>query len=247
MIVIALISTSGGAGRTSLSIAVARRLALLGREVTLIQADPANNIEYQLGYSSTSEIGLCQLVLQGTADLPKALKNTEAGFRLLPYGQSTTAQQLAISNRLTDTPDLITHLLNHNAFAAQGIVIVDLPRWPSEWCTRFLALSDLNLVTLVPDSTSILGIDPLLPHLLESRGASYFLMNRFDSAKVLHLDLWTLCKIKLSHRLLPFYLHDEQALPESQAAGMALEAHAPQSQLVDDLHKLSNWIDSEIG
>ena len=110
-----------------------------------------------------------------------------------------------------------------------------------------MALSDLNLVTLVPDSSAILGIDALLPYLLESRGASYFLMNRFDSAKVLHLDLWTLCKMKLSHRLLPFYLHEDQALAESLAAGLALLDYAPRSQLADDMHKLCNWIDAEIG
>lgn len=110
-----------------------------------------------------------------------------------------------------------------------------------------MALSDLNLVNLVPDSASILGIDTLLPHLLESRGASYFLMNRFDSSKVLHLDLWTLCKMKLSHRLLPFYLHEDQALPESLATGQPLLEYAPRSQLVDDQQKLCNWIDTEIG
>lgn len=246
MIIISLISTTGGAGRTSLSVAVASYLSMLGRNVTLLQADPINNIEFQLGYSCASTHGLANFILSGH-ELSDLLKTTEAGFKLLPFGQTDTLQQLAIDHALINQPECLLSLFHNREFKDNSVLIVDLPRWPSVWCHKAMAVSDLNLITLTPDSNAILGIDNVLPQLLESRGTSYFLMNRFDSAKVLHLDLWTLCKIKLSHRLLPFYLHEDQALPESLAAGLALSTYAPGSQLVDDQQKLCNWIDSEIG
>lgn len=246
MIIIALVSPTGGAGRTSLAIAAASHLCMLGRQVTLVQADPINNIEFQLGYTESSTHGLGQALLQGEG-LEHALRTTDAGFRLLPFGQVGAAQQQAIDQLLIEQPQRLTDLFQHEQFSNDSVVIIDLPRWPAPWCKTVMALSDLNIVTLVPDSVSILGIDTLLPDLLEGRGASYFLMNRFDSAKVLHLDVWTLCKMKLSHRLLPFYLHEDQALPESLAAGLALADYAPRSQLVDDQQKLCNWIDAEIG
>jgi cellulose synthase operon protein YhjQ len=246
MIIIALVSPTGGAGRTSLAIAAATQLNMLGRNVTLVQADPINNIEFQLGYTSRSARGLGQALLQG-GPLEQHVNTCDAGFRLLPFGEVTIAQQLAIDRVLMEHPKRLTELFQEKTFDSNAVVIIDLPRWPAPWCQSIMALSDLNLITLVPDSASILGIDTLLPHLLESRGASYFLMNRFDSAKVLHLDLWTLCKMKLSHRLLPFYLHEDQALAESLAAGLALADYAPRSQLVEDQQKLCNWIDTEIG
>jgi cellulose synthase operon protein YhjQ len=219
---------------------------MLGRKVTLVQADPANNIEFQLGYTQTSLKGLGQTILRG--DEPDTLiKTTPTGFKLLPFGRLNMAEQLAVDRLLMERPENLIKLFRHTQFEDDGVVIVDLPRWPAPWVQKIMALSDLNLVTLNPDSASILGIDTLLPHLLESRGASYFLMNRFDSTKVLHLDLWTLCKMKLSHRLLPFYLHEDQALSESLAAGQSLVDYAPRSQLVDDQQKLCNWIDAEIG
>jgi cellulose synthase operon protein YhjQ len=245
MIIIALVSPTGGAGRTSLAIGAASHLCMLGRNVTLVQTDPVNNIEFQLGYTASSVQGLAQVVLQ-TATLEHTLKTTEAGYKLLPFGQTSIAQQLAIDQALASKPERLVEMFQHPLFNDDSVVILDLPRWPAMWCQQIMALSDLNLVTLVPDSSSILGIDALLPCLLESRGASYFLMNRFDSAKVLHLDLWTLCKMKLSHRLLPFYLHEDQALAESLAAGLPLLDYAPRSQLADDMHKLCNWIDAEI-
>lgn len=246
MIIIALVSPTGGAGRTSLAGVAATQLSMLGRPVTLIQADPANNIEFQLGFSESSLRGLGHVLLQGDS-LDGVLQQASAGFQLLPFGKTTVAQQLGIDRMLMEQPDRLVKIFQQDKFSDDALVIVDLPRWPSPWCHAVLALSDLNLVTLIPDSGAILGIDSLLPHLLESRGASYFLMNRFDSSKVLHLDLWTLCKMKLSHRLLPFYLHEDQALAESIAAGTPLAEYAPRSQLVDDQQKLCNWLDSEIG
>jgi len=246
MIIIALVSPTGGAGRTSLAITAASHLCRLGRKITLIQTDPVNNIEFQLGYTETSKSGLAQVMLQ-TTTLDNAIKTTEAGYRLLPFGQTSIAQQVAIDQAMASKPERLVEMFQHPLFEDDSVVIIDLPRWPTLWCQQIMALSDLNLITLVPDSAAILGIDALLPYLLESRGASYFLMNRFDSAKVLHLDLWTLCKMKLSHRLLPFYLHEDQALAESLAAGLALLDYAPRSQLADDMHKLCNWIDAEIG
>lgn len=246
MIIIALVSSTGGAGRTSLAIAAASNLSMLGRKVMLVQADPAHNIEFQLGYTQVSSNGLGQALLRGE-ELNTLVKTTEAGFKLLPFGNMNMAELLAIDRLLMEHPESLIKLFHHAQFDDEGVVIVDLPRWPAPWVQKIMTMSDLNLVTLVPDSASILGIDTLLPHLLESRGASYFLMNRFDSSKVLHLDLWTLCKMKLSHRLLPFYLHEDQALPESLATGQAMMDYAPRSQLVDDHQKLCNWIDTEIG
>ena len=208
MIIIALVSPTGGAGRTSLAIATATQLSMLGRNVTLVQADPINNIEFQLGCASRSPRGLGHVILQGES-LEQVMNTSSAGFKLLPFGEVSIAQQLAIDRVLMEQPQRLTELFQKDDFAEDAVVIIDLPRWPAPWCQKVMALSDLNLITLIPDSASILGIDTLLPHLLESRGASYFLMNRFDSAKVLHLDLWTLCKMKLSHRLLPFYLHED--------------------------------------
>jgi cellulose synthase operon protein YhjQ len=245
MIIITLVSATGGAGRTSLAIAAASHLARLGRQVVLIQADPANNIEFQLGMSTRSNRGLGHAILQGTR--LDSLPETSEGFHFLPFGSTSIEEQLEIDQRLARQPDLIAGLFRQEAFPDNAVVIIDLPRWPSHWCRQMLALADLNLVTLVPDSAAVLGIDDLLPQLLASRGASYFLMNRFDSSKVLHLDLWTLCKMKLSHRLLPFYLHEDQAQPESLAAGMALADYSPRSQLVEDQQKLCNWIDLELG
>lgn len=247
MIIVTLISPTGGTGRTSLATSAALHLHALGRKVVLVQADPQNNLDFHLGHTSASEQGLGHAMLQKEPVDGLLHTDTASGLRHLPFGQLSVPQILTVDRVLLEHPEKLTSILNSPAFEDNCIVVVDLPRWPAAWCHQVLALSDLNLVTMVPDSNSVLGIDSLMPNLLQSRGTSFFLMNRFDSSKVLHLDLWTLCKMKLSHRLLPFYLHEDQALPESVAAGLPLQEYAPRSQLVEDIQKLCNWIDQEIG
>ena len=154
MIIIALVSPTGGAGRTSLAIAAATQLSMLGRNVTLVQADPSNNIEFQLGCASRSTRGLGHVILQGES-LEQVMNTSSAGFKLLPFGEVSIAQQLAIDRVLMEQPQRLTELFQKDDFAEDAVVIIDLPRWPAPWCQKVMALSDLNLITLIPDSASI--------------------------------------------------------------------------------------------
>lgn len=224
---------------------MAQLLSRLGRTVRLLQFDPSNNLPFLLNMDSTSERGLCQAMVE---DLPLsqdiALEHTH-GFGAYAFGASTEAERLSTHRACIKEHKRIQKLLTDNT-APDLLQLLDLPAWPNGIYTPVMQITDLNLVLLTPDPLSVIAIESLLPMLQKSRGASYFLMNRFDSTKVLHLDIWSLCKTKLGHRLLPFYLHDDQAMPESIASGLPLFEYAPQSQLLEDHHKLSNWIDSEI-
>ncbi|MCQ8895420.1 cellulose biosynthesis protein BcsQ [Limnobacter humi] len=244
MITIALISSVGGAGRTSLATALAHHLSQLGRPVRLVQLDPKNNLPFQLGLNTAADRGVFQAAQQQLSMLDIQLP-LNAPFQAVPFGSAVLSQLCGFEHQLVDNPQTLTTTLFRDAQAGL-IQLLDLPAWPSALANAALSFTDLNLVLLTPDTHAVLGIDPLLPQLLRSRGASYFLMNRFDSTKVLHLDLWTLCKTKLGHRLLPFYLHEDQGLPESTAAGVSLGEYAPKSQLLEDHQKLANWIDAEL-
>lgn len=245
MILINTVSASGGAGRTSVAIVLAQTLKDLGREVLLVQADPINLMPYQLGQPNTEHIGLMQ-VLSGEKSPRNALLSTDTGLNYLPFGGLGHLDMEKLAQQCLIEPERIFSLLRDASIPDSTVIVCDLPRWPSKWCEVFLSVSDLNLVLLVPDANSMLSIEPMMNSLLKSRGASYYLMNRFDSSHVLHLDMWTLAKMKLGHRLLPFFMHEDQSLSESFASGMTLSQHAPQSMLAEDFFKLGNWIDAEL-
>ena len=244
MISIALVSSTGGAGRTTLAVALAHHLHALGRSVLLTQADPANNLAFHLGLQAPHPLGIGQVAL-GQAKPEEVLHTVEAGWQACSYGALNATEQLAFISHLAEQPHALA-LAALGLSQSPNIHLIDTPRWPHPMADAALALADLNLVIQTPDANAALSLDLFLQNLRQARGASYFLINHFDSTKVLHLDLWTLSKIKLNHRLIPFYLHADQAQPESMAAGIPLSAHAPHSQLLEDQHKLANWIDGEL-
>jgi cellulose synthase operon protein YhjQ len=246
MITIALTSATGGSGRTSIALNLAQLLMEQGRDVILVQADPINMLNFQVAMPEPVSQGLAQ-VLQGDCILDDAIIQLESGLNTLFFGQTTSESRKSLEQLVSNNTEKLVSAFTSTHIKPNTILVVDLPRWPSVWCDLFLAISDLNLVSMVPDASSILAADLIMSSLQASRGASYFLMNRFESIHVLHLDLWTLCKVKLSHRLLPFYLHQDQALPEAFASGQMLKNYAPQSQLTEDFQKLCNWIDMELG
>ncbi|NJM31842.1 MAG: cellulose synthase operon protein YhjQ [Limnobacter sp.] len=246
MIAIGILSPVGGSGRTSLALMTARQLAAQGRDVVLVQTDPTNLMAAQLGRPELAGKGLSQVLGTPGCPVEDCLIPLEDTLRFLPYGSADETQTIELALRTANNPDTLAGIFDSPVFTEHTVLIFDTPRWPSAWCKAVMTLTDLNLVLMVPDANSLLSIDPLMQSLLNGRGSSYFLVNRFDSSHVLHLDIWTLSKIKLSHRLLPFYLHEDPALSECFAAGQHLPDYAPHSQLTEDIQKLVNWIDLEI-
>lgn len=245
MIALGMVSSIGGAGRTSLAFELGNSMAYLGRPVVLVQADPANLLAHQVGHPEWANKGLMQC-LTGQVTIESVAHRLDTGITFIPFGPSTPAGQHDQACAIAKNPELLSDCLNKLEVSDDTVWIFDTPRLPSPWAKAIMSLTDLNLSLMVPDANSLLAIDPTIEMLLESRGVTYFLLNRFDSTHVLHLDIWTMCKVKLSHRLLPFYLHEDQSLPEAFASGSSLGNYSSTSVLADDIQKLANWIDLEV-
>ena len=245
MIIIAIISPVGGSGKSSVALNLASLLSDLQHPVTLIEADPANLLAAQMGQNEWSKTGLSQ-GLTGELTWENLLYTTGQGFRFMPYGQQTFERNIQLSLALSENRKGLSEIINGCQSSENDIFIFDTAKLPNAFAAAIVEESDLNLVTLTPDAHSLLSIDPTTQSLLKSRGSNYFLLNRFKANYVLHLDIWTLAKMKLGHRLLPFYLIEDQALPEAFATGLQLQDYSPSSQLTLGLHQLSNWIDQEL-
>ncbi|MDX1667847.1 MAG: cellulose synthase operon protein YhjQ/BcsQ [Limnobacter sp.] len=246
MISLATLSAVGGCGKSSTAISLGQLLALRGRKVCIIETDPVNMLSAQVGNPEWAKTGLFHW-LTGKAGWEQVTHQITDNLLLVPFGEASYPDADDLSSQVCKNPALLTDLISDSALTDDTLLIFDTPRLPNGWAESVMRISDLNLVLMVPDSASLLSIDKLLPSMLGSRGASYFLMNRFRSNFVLHLDIWTMTKIKLSHRLIPFYLHEDQVLSEAFASGSTLGDYSPSSQLTEGFEKLANWIDLELG
>ena len=104
------------------------------------------------------------------------------------------------------------------------------------------------LVPLVPDMNSILGtqaMESLFADLRDVEGKlvrPYYVLNQYDPALPLHLDVREVLRQSLGDRLLPIMIHRAPAVSEALAEGMTVIDYAPGSAVTEDYKGLAHWI-----
>jgi cellulose biosynthesis protein BcsQ len=72
----------------------------------------------------------------------------------------------------------------------------------------------------------------------------HYILNQFDSALPLHLDVREILREQLGDRLLPFALRHTPTVSEALAEGMTVMDYAPGSAVADDYSSLAAWVKS---
>lgn len=245
MIVLAICSAVGGAGRTTSTVTLAGMLHRLGREVLLWEWDPANLLALHLGESDESYKGFAKQVVTH-ADWQTALLETKNGLRYMPFGQLTHEELQQFENVLRKDPTWLIQQLSRIETANEAIIVLDVARFPSLFFSQAIVAATRVLVLLVPDAPSMISIDAIEPELAANNKPAQYLLNKLDATRVLHLDILIMLKAKLGKKLLPFKIHHDQAVSEAFASGMPLYEYAAHSQTTDDLQALANWLAVEI-
>jgi cellulose synthase operon protein YhjQ len=127
-------------------------------------------------------------------------------------------------------------------------IIVDLATASSAVAKRILRMAPTVLVPIVPDMSSVIGLMAVEQFFRNNRDAEgnliqpYYILNQFDPAQPLHLDVREVLRQQLGERLLPIVLRRSQAVSEALAEGMTVMDYAPKSGIADDYASLANWL-----
>jgi cellulose synthase operon protein YhjQ len=119
-------------------------------------------------------------------------------------------------------------------------ILVDMATGGREVVSRLLKARPTILVPLLPDMSSVAGLE-LLEGLLSN---PLYLLNQFDASSPLHLDVRAMLQQRLGDRLLPFVLHYSSAVSEALAEGMTVLDYAPDSEAAQDYQRLADWLRS---
>ena len=238
--VVAVIAAKGGVGKTTLAASLSTALAERGSKVMAIDLDPQNALRFHLiDQSQPREHGWAQAWIENCPWVD-AMCAGRSGVVVLPFGSIDDEHQMHIERHLSEHPNWLGETLASFQLPNDTIVVLDTPPGPSAYLQQALRISHVNVVTLMADAGSFATL-PMIEHLVDKYCqpridfvASSYIVNQIDASKRLNRDVLQTLLSDLDLKILGV-VHEDQAVREALAAGVALRQYAPTCQAVHDL------------
>jgi cellulose synthase operon protein YhjQ len=242
---IAVVSTAGGTGRTTLSAALAVLLARRGRQVVALDFDPQNMLGAHLGIDGFAPAGIAQALLDEAGAWHTHTWRNAEGVLFVPYGAVSLAHSAHCDARIAAEPRWLANALAQLALPRDGVVLIDTARYPSQQADQAVRCADLVLCVTPPEPAACATLVARLDALRRDGANLRIIVNRLNPARDMQRDVLAMLAAALGDGLpLAQRVHLDVALPESFARGTWLFDDAPHSQASHDLHGLANWLDA---
>jgi cellulose synthase operon protein YhjQ len=231
---LAIFSLAGGVGKTSLLATLGRALAEQGEKVVL---------------TDTTSQGLLPIYF-GRRDLPLGVvrsgmptpQSSKLGISLVAYDADGVGEDERRQRMLT--AEILRHLQGNHR------LLLDLPAGASWLLGRMAELYPTVLVPLAPDMNSVISlqaVERLFRAKTDSSGRPmqpYYVLNQFDAALALHLDVREVLRRQLGDRLLRVAIRRSPLVSEALAEGMTVLDYAPQAPVAQDYREIASWVRS---
>ena len=230
--VLAVFSLAGGVGKTSLVATLGRSLSSLGEKVLLTDTTSHGLLPYYFGASE---------LRQGTVrTFSPPSGSTDAPIYLVNYGVDQDAGDEASQEALIEE-------IAGNGRGTHRIML-DLTSSTSWLIRRMARLNPTVLVPVAPDMNSVISLQALEKFFHGVNGADgtplkfFYVLNQFDAALPLHLDVREVLRRQLGERLLPFVIRRAPAVSEALAEGMTIIDYSPDAPVAEDYMTLATWL-----
>jgi len=234
---LAIISASGGTGRSTLAAALASLATRCGPEALALDWDPANALALHLGAFEPPDDGLA---LQAPRGREVVALQAADGTLVLPHGTLDAPTLVDLERRLVAEPDWLRARLDELPLAPDGWVFLDTPRWPSVHARQAARAADAVIVVTRADSAALDFALPLL-HSFAGRRA-YLVVNHFDPARALQSEVFASLHERAGEALCLHAVHRDAAVPEALAQRGTASAISPHSLAAHDLQALMHWL-----
>ncbi|MGC7402772.1 cellulose synthase operon protein YhjQ/BcsQ [Pandoraea pneumonica] len=238
---IALVSSAGGAGRSTVTAHLATQLARGDHPVAVLELDAQNSVGALLGLTAASGTGV---LAQGDAtDAPGGWQplvcHTPANVPLLPAGAASAAKAAAFGAWLQRDPAALRRQLDTLGLPDGTRVLIDTARLPNVTTQAAMAAADLVL-GIVPVTTTGYVTQP---DLVAAGGTRCQMVANFAAANsALGNDLMQMIQARGGDAIVPVRIHRDDAVGAAAASGTALLEHAEGSQAALDIVHLAAWV-----
>lgn len=236
--VISIISGKGGVGKSIVAFNLAERLASAGRRVLLIDAD-MNFGNLHILANHSGEYGLREFIRQELS-LKEAASTCRHGFDLLAAGGG---EIIWTDGSINPIAAAVSRLRQEGA--NYDVIILDHGSGVSRAATVMAHASDISILMLVPELTSIADCYGLLKHLkaADSHIDCRLLVNRVEKAEQAQYIHTKLCAVseRFIDRIPAYlgYLTEDKCFSESIARQSTLAECSPEANAVKELTVLA--------
>ena len=229
---LAVFSLAGGVGKTSMVATLGRTLSSLGEKVLLADTTSHGLLPFYFGASELRP-GVVRTFSppSGSSDAPIHL----VSFDIDQRGGDRTSQD-GVAEEIA------------NAANGTQRVLLDLNA-SSGWLIRRLArMNPTVLVPVAPDMNSVISlqaVERFFHGVTDNDGRQvqpFYLLNQFDAALPLHLDVREVLRRQLGDRLLPYVIRRSPSVSEALAEGMTVVDYAPDAAAAGDYLSVANWL-----
>jgi cellulose synthase operon protein YhjQ len=230
--VIAVVSSKGGVGKTTLSGALASALKRSGGQTLAVDLDPQNALCLHLGVSA-DQPGLIQA--NDNASTWRAIAHSGfARSQCLPYGVATEQQRRSLEQNMEADPYWLGRHLSAMGLGEHDTVIIDTPPGATPYLSQALEIADQVLIVALPDAasyTSLNQMDRLLAAYLQkdTPPQCHYVINQLDDGRAFSVDMSEVLKKRAGNQLLGV-VHQDHFISEALAYERNPLAHTPSTR-----------------
>lgn len=250
MPLICVCSPKGGVGKTTLVANLAYRLARSGSKVLAIDFDVQNALRLHFAVPLSDGRGYVAKAID-SPDWSQSVLSAGSNTFVLPYGDTTPAQQAAFEERIAHDEHFLARglgtLLNYPGL----IVLADFPPGPGPALKAVSRMADLYLVPFLADTASL----SLLPKVengllmgepLRPDAEVRFVLNQVDSRRHINREVADVMEKRLGERLIGI-VHRDESVVEANASQQSVFDFSPASAAAFDIELISKKVSSLLG
>lgn len=239
---VAIVSTTGGAGRSTLTAELASLLASRKHQVLAIECDPRNVLGFHFGMREIPTEGLGAFLHETSAMAwAKTGQRSDDGVLFVPWGDST---ELGAIERLAS--NWLARQLARVDLPPRGVVLVDTAPWPSAYANQAIDAADLVLALVPAQPETCLTLRRFTDSLAARGKAVRYLATRLQPARPLHVDIVAMLQAMLGADMLPYHVHEDSSVADALARSENFSRSTPHSQAAHDLNGVASWLSAWI-
>jgi len=242
---VAIVSTSGGAGRTTLTAELASLLAARKHPALALECDPRNVLGFHFGMREVPEDGLGAYLDAATADAwARAGQRSDDDVLFVPWGSRAGPAPANAAD--IASPDWLQRLLAQVDLPPHGVALIDSTPWPSSYANQAISAADLVLVLAPAQPETCLMMQRLVDALTAQGKTVRYVATRLQPARQLHVDIVALLQAMLGEAMLPYHVHEDSSIAEALARSESFCRSTPHSQAAHDMNGLTSWLSAWI-